>query len=130
MIRKLLIGFILISLIYFVSGKSFGGLIDYERAKRAQQARGSPAGENSIVLPSWMENLPRVQNKVEQSYDVNRDGILQTAEIKTYLRDVLEAVEQKGGFLVDTPLLKEYDQNKDGIVSRLEGRLIADQVRR
>ena len=67
-----------------------------------------------------MRTAPQVKTDNERTYDVNRDGKLQPAEVKIYLRGIIEIVEKKGGFTVNSDILKEYDKNKDGLISRIE----------
>ena len=46
---------------------------------------------------------------------------MQTSETKIFLRDVLAEIADKGSANVaDSALLKAYDKNKDGIISKLE----------
>lgn len=106
------------------------GLINYERRnnKGAPPARGGgyqPAQPAQAVAaatptPMWMKTPPQVKTAVEKVYDVNRDGKLQPAEVKIYLRSVIENVNAKGGLTVNSDILKEYDKNKDGLISRIE----------
>lgn len=86
------------------------GLINYERRNRL--LRGEPTAE----LPGWMKKIPLVKNRYERRYDVNRDGKLQTAEVKVLLRDVVRLVEKKGGALIRSDILLEYDESNSGII--------------
>lgn len=95
-------------------------------------AKGDKNKSDQIIekLPAWMIELPLAKSKTEKKYDVNRDGRLQKYETKIYLRDVLDTVDEKGGYTLDSDVLKEYDKNKDGFISRLEAIEIKNQVRK
>ena len=62
-------------------------------------------------------------------YDSNRDGKLQTAEVKIMLRDFIDVVYEKNGAMYKSPILKEYDKNKDGLINKYEAEVIDAQVR-
>lgn len=94
---------------------SFAGLINYDRL----QSRGGGGGAADSG-PLWMRQAPVATSLEEKKYDANRDGILQTAEIKIFLRDVVDTVEAKGSFTINSDILKEYDQNRDGVITRFE----------
>ncbi len=105
-------------------------MIDYERIQRLK-ARGGVTtllDKERESYPQWVITEPTVKDPVERLYDINRDSKLQTAEVKTFLRDVLEEIESKNGYLVDSDILKEYDKNKDGIISKYESDDIRKQV--
>ncbi len=70
--------------------------------------------------PRWRLQAPDATGAVERRYDINRDGILQTAETKIFLRDVIDVIEAKGGYTINSDILKEYDKNKDGVISKIE----------
>lgn len=96
------------------------GLINYDRRNRMlKESTGNPVAPEES-LPLWMQKLPPVNNRTERRYDINRDGYLQTAEVKIMLRDVIETVEEKGGAEVISDILKEYDKNRDGVINRYE----------
>lgn len=114
------------------------GLIDYERINRIKYGRpegaqsstakgGSP--NESDDFPQWLKVEPKVTNDIERQYDVNDDGKLQSAEMKVFLREVLDQIDKKGGYTVNSDALKEYDKNKDGLISRLEADAIKAYVR-
>ena len=109
------------------------GLIDYERLNRIKARREGKVMQDSSGrekdLPKWMKVEPKVSSKTEKAYDVNRDGKLQTAEVKVYLREVLNTIDDKGGYAIDSNILKEYDKNKDGVISRYEAEDLGEFVR-
>ena len=107
---------------------SYAGLINYERREKVRTAAGQ-AKTQGPPLAQWMIELPLVKNDYEKKYDSNRDGKLQTAEVKIFLRDIIDVIDNKGGFTVNSDILKEYDKNKDGLISREEGKLIKEHVR-
>ncbi len=106
---------------------SFAGLVNYDRIKRRSGGAAakpatpaSPAKPAVDTRPMWMRQAQPATTASEKKYDTNRDGILQTAEVKIFLRDVIQVVDTKGGYTVDSNLLKEYDKNRDGLISRTE----------
>jgi len=114
--------------IFFISDYCFAGLIDYKR--RLQQKTGdAPTTAAQPALPAWYTSPPLTKNKIEQKYDTNRDGKLQTAETTIFLRDVLDIIAEKGGYTIDSDILKPYDKNKDGVISRKEATTLQEQVR-
>ena len=106
---------------------SFAGLINYDRLKRrsggAAARPATPAKPAAAAVDTramWMRQAQPATTPTEKKYDTNRDGILQTAEVKIFLRDIIQIVDAKGGYTVDSNLLKEYDKNRDGLISRTE----------
>ena len=97
--------------------------VAYAQEKAKEKAKDDKAAVSAPALPVafWAETLPNVEGKIEQYYDINRDKILQTSETKIFLRDVAAEIQEKNSFNVsDSLLLKAYDKNKDGIISKLE----------
>ena len=138
--RKFLVLFLAQSfVITCVVGNSFAGLIDYNRLQkqgkalptggRAKAKAAAPTAPTQDTRPGWMKTEPKVTSKVEQPYDSNNDGKLQTAEVKIFLRDVLDQINEKGGYTINSDILKEYDKNKDGVISRYEAQDITNTVR-
>lgn len=133
--RKFLPGIFLLALLSLslYIGTAFSGLIDYERLNRIKaqrQGQNLPGKDGKEKdLPKWMKVEPKVSSKVERAYDVNRDGKLQTAEVKIFLREVLADIDEKGGYTVDSDILKEYDKNRDGVISRYEADELGTFVR-
>lgn len=115
--------------------RCFAQLINYDRLKKVQErktagataAKVAPAPE--IPMPAWRKTMPKVTTKAEQPYDVNNDGKLQPAEVKIFLRDILDEIDKKGGILISSPVLKEYDTSGDSIISRYEAEKIKQDVR-
>ncbi len=124
--------FILVGILVFVSFAevSNAGLINYDRkSKRAGKAVATPAApaagaskaqEDEPVVPFWLQTPPKVTTKDEEKYDLNKDKILQTAEVKIFLRDTVAAVDAKGGATVNSGVLKQYDKNRDNIINKYE----------
>lgn len=132
MINKRILFYILgwiVSVVF--TSYSFAGLIDYKRIKRIreQKAQGIPLSDEDKNVPDWMITEPDVTNEVEKKYDFNRDKKLQTSEIKIYLRDVIEEVNKKGGYSVDSDILKPYDKNNDAAVTKGELEKIEEHAR-
>lgn len=104
-----------------------------EKAKAAAAAAKAlkDIAEPSGPVPFWKANPPKVAGEVEKRYDINRDRILQSAEVKTLLRDVIEEVDVNKSYLynvADSAVLKEYDKNKDGIIDNIEVKVIESDV--
>ena len=113
---------------------SLAGLIDYNRLNQigARKTVSGSYGENvdEADLPSWFKVEPKVTIDEERVYDANRDGKLQKAEVKIMLRDFVDTVHEKGGAMYyRSQILKEYDINKDGVISKFEAEAIDKQVR-
>jgi len=122
--RRMLKLFICLSFMALVFiNVAYAGLINYERLNRNRNRSGVQAQR---PLPSWARELPKVRYRSEKRYDVNRDGILQTAETKVYLQDVINEIDRKGGYRVDSGILQAYDKNNDGVISKAE----VDDIRR
>lgn len=101
------------------------GLINYGRRNNPGAPAPARGGAQAkavapAAVPAWMKTPPGVKNAAEKVYDVNRDGKLQPAEVKIYLRSVIETIESKGGFTINSDVLREYDKNRDGVISRYE----------
>ncbi len=71
---------------------------------------------------------PRVTNRVERLYDLNRDGYLQPEEVNDFYKDVVSSVRNKGSFQVSSDLLRNFDANQDGRISRYEVGEISNQI--
>ena len=120
---KILITLLITSFIF--TTLSYAGLINYERRLKNLKKK---AGTTDTILAKWMKKLPRVDRRIRR-YDVNRDGVLQTAEVKIFLRDVVEDIDLRGGFFVNTDILLEYDKNKDKVIDRDEVGLIKKHLK-
>ena len=98
-------------------------------APGAKPAAAAKPAQPAVPVPVWQSSPPKVIGKIELRYDINRDGILQTAEIKILLRDALDDVKTKGFFNIgDSDLAKTYDKNKDGIIDNLEAETIKADI--
>ena len=117
--------------VFMLISNAQAGLINYKRREGATPApagggykKPAPAAKAAAAAapaaPMWMQNAPEVKTAAERVYDINRDGKLQPAEVKIFLRSVAEVVDAKGGFTVNSDILKEYDKNHDGLISRTE----------
>ena len=85
--------------------------------------------QNRPKMTAKAESMdPKVTNRVERLYDLNRDGALQKTEVNDFYKDVVSSVKNKGTFRVSTDLLKQFDANDDGKISRYEIKSIADQI--
>ncbi|MCB9772021.1 MAG: hypothetical protein H6754_05675 [Candidatus Omnitrophica bacterium] len=92
----------------------------------AQTANQQSAQDDKKVDPPapvafWATTPPKVVGKIDQRYDINRDGILSTSEVKIFLRDVVAEVMENNSYdAMASDFLRSYDKNRDGIISRLE----------
>ena len=116
----------------FFSLPSFAGLINYERLRRFKEKQA--AGEKDLkmadmVVPAWVDNEPEAKSEKEKHYDINKDGYLQIPEVKIFLRAVTAEAKEKGGYMVDSDILKEYDKNKDSYISKTEALEMAEDVK-
>ncbi|MDP8265971.1 MAG: hypothetical protein P9M07_03390 [Candidatus Aceula meridiana] len=115
---------------------AFAGLIDWERRNRYLKERQMDESQDSGTvkemtkddLPQWMKEEPKVRTRDERRYDVNRDGYFQPAESKVYLRRLLVTIEKKGKITSRSDLLKEYDVNSDGVLTKTEAKKIRRDV--
>ena len=112
----------------FVS-TALAGLVNYQRRNGVASKAAASKGDPAPIVAKWMSVLPLAQSATEKKYDVNVDGKLQTAEVKIFLRDVINVVDAKGGYAVDSDILKEYDKNKDGVINRYEVAIIKEHAK-
>ena len=116
--------------VFLTSQLSFAQLINHQRRaaggyKAPAPAEPAPAAEtpavkkNNTIAANTTPDF-KVTNQVEELYDINKDGDLQSDEVKSFLKDVSAAVEKKGNFTVSSEVLKQYDKNNDGMISRNE----------
>lgn len=94
-------------------------------AKQISYYRAEPAAEKPNKNVS---GDPLVTNRVERLYDLNRDGYLQSEEVNDFYKDVVSSVENKGSFRVSSELLRNFDANQDGRISRYEVGEITNQI--
>ena len=98
----------------------------HSQSSPAADPRQAPADLKAVKAPKpmafWAATPPEVVGKLEAKYDINVDGILQTSEVKVFLRRVSAQIKKDNiNFNIeDSKLLKAYDKNKDGIISKLE----------
>lgn len=135
-IKKILILTLAIFLLAILNN-SWAGLIDPNKPRKTNASiyKKKPAGqalekrEAEKPLPSWLKSEPKVTTDAEKTYDINRDGKMQSSEVKIFLRDVVDEAQEKGGYRFDSPVLKEYDKNGDSVISRYEAEEINKLVR-
>lgn len=114
-------------IIVFVCEISSAQLINYGRRSRYLREDNPDISEDDV--PQWAQELVAPQNADERRYDINRDGLLQSAEVKVYLRDIIERVEDREYINVTTDLLREYDKNRDGVINTIEIELMKEHVK-
>lgn len=114
-------------------------LIDYKRREKRQAVKAvasvtpkvkdnpmKPYVNKPVILSPKVEAIdivtsnPKVSTRIERIYDMDRDGNLQEDEILEFFSDVVDSVKKKGRFLVSSDLLKSFDTNSDGKISRYE----------
>lgn len=100
-------------------------------AEVAQPQSEEPAVMEISPEPMVMDTSSdfKVTNRIEEIYDANKDGALQSSEVTAFKKDVVSAVFKKGSFTVSSELLKEYDQNDDGKISKSESEAIESAIR-
>lgn len=130
--RTLYVFFVGTVFLFTLATKSLAGLVDWDARNRylkaqAEAAKSSPQDAKvSTDLPRWMQVEPTVKTQDEQKFDVNKDGLFQPAETKVYLRTVYQDVQDGSGQNVtgkdvqNSEVLKEYDMNKDGMITKSE----------
>ncbi|OGX24816.1 MAG: hypothetical protein A3D10_07085 [Omnitrophica WOR_2 bacterium RIFCSPHIGHO2_02_FULL_48_11] len=125
--KKIIVWSGIVLLMFLLVDIGRAGLIDYERLNNKRRGdKGAAAPRLGVtkpvapVGPVWAIQTPKAMAVIEKRYDTNRDGLLQTSEIKIFLRYVITIVEEKGGYTVDSDILKSYDKNRDGVINRYE----------
>ena len=116
--RKVICALICFILMVFTFGLTVDAqLINYDRLKKQAARRG----ENIVTgEPLWLQGEVPVKNRYEKRYDINRDGKLQKAEVKVFLREVVKSVETRGRFFVNSDILKDYDRDNSKNIERNE----------
>ncbi len=123
-------GFFLIATIVGGRDVQAQGVVDWnKRLREYKKAKGKEAEKLKKELPSWVLSMPKATTDEEKLYDVNDDLYLQIPEVIIFLRDKLDKIEEEGGVTVSSAILKEYDKNKDGFISKEEAKVIKEQVR-
>ena len=111
-------------------------LINYDRrnrrpgaapaATRRPAVRAKTVKPPSVALgtgtsaPGWKDIAPSAKSRLERQYDFNRDGKLQSSEVKQYLRYVIRQIERRGTYKYKSDFLTVYDKNGDGAISKAE----------
>ncbi len=103
-------------------------------ASNAQQAVSrSGYNQSSSAITETVSSVTgskiRVSNRIEEMYDLNKDGNLQTTEVNSFLKDVVSAVQRKGTFSASSSILKQYDKNNDGLINAAESKAIQQSLR-
>ena len=142
MAKNIMIVAVLSVLIFVVTPDGYAQLIDWSRRQGTPPAApaSAPVRQRAVSTPSqptvaptrqpgWLQTAPSVSSRTDRRYDVNRDGKLQSAEIKVFLRDVIDQISRRGSYKVDSQLLEEYDKNNDGIIDRSEVRDLVGDVK-
>lgn len=102
-------------------------LINYGRQSKFLKSTNPDLTEEEAI-PKWARDLVEPQNDEERRYDINEDGLLQTAEVKVYLRAIIRRVAERAYVNATTDILREYDKNKDGVINSYEVDLIKEHV--
>ncbi len=98
----------------------------HKEGKKAKDHPMKPYVSKPVILSPNVKVLdiissnPNVSTRIERIYDMDRDGRLQKDEILEFFSDVVDSVKKKGRFLVSSDLLKFFDENSDGKISRYE----------
>lgn len=123
-------------------------MINYERRKKRQEKVINLRAQTGPTTPTQtqtqnqatrhqsvrdeiarvMQSQPKVANRTERLYDSNRDGLLQEDEIKNFYSDVVSATERRGQFRISSELLRGFDSDEDGRISRLEASNIRTRI--
>lgn len=99
---------------------------DRKAEQKLNYYRGDYAAES--VDREELSAQPRVTNRVERLYDLNRDGYLQQDEVADFYRDVVSSVQNRGSFRVSSELLRDFDADQDGRISRYEVSEISNRL--
>lgn len=126
--KKALFATITLALIGMTVVSGHAQLINYGRRSKFLRST-NPNMSDEDAIPQWAKELPEPQNAEEESFDINRDGKLQSAEVKVYLRGIMKRVEARSYVNVTTDILREYDKNKDGVINVSELALMREHVK-
>jgi len=127
-VKKALFATITLVLIGMTVVSGHAQLINYGRRSKFLRST-NPNMSDEDAIPQWAKELPEPQNAEEESFDINRDGKLQSAEVKVYLRGIMKRVEARSYVNVTTDILREYDKNKDGVINVSELALMREHVK-
>lgn len=126
--KKILINFIFLFCVLSVTYSS-AQLINYERRNKAVS---QPQEIKAVVVEAhpkkdYIEKKEAIKaktiiqlNDAESIYDQDSNGKLDDNEKKNFFKSVILAIEEEGLFKVNSELLKEFDRNGDGEISRYE----------
>jgi len=122
---------LVVALFFFFPGTAAAQPAPAAETPAAKDAATTKPEEPAVPLTFWQATPPKVNGEIEKRYDINRDKILQSAEIKILLRDVVDEVTENKAYFyntADSALLKEYDKNKDGIIDNIEIKIIEQDL--
>ena len=132
---KKILTFVIFTVIFAISSSiSNAGLINNERRQKNQPnastktasttkqtvatQKASNAPQNAVM--KILKSNQKVVGYAESKYDLNRDRVLQEAEMKALLSDVVTASASTSGHRISSEFLNEFDVNKDGYIDRYE----------
>ena len=105
-------------------------LIDYNRRNKTQQAAPAAKAPTVRMQPeTTAAATTKVLTRQERRYDLNGDGVLQSDEVIMLLKDVVDGVEKDGRYVVNSDVLKQYDSNDDGYISKYEAAAIMKVIK-
>ncbi len=112
-------------LLGFVSSQvCFAQMINYNRrnknAASASKTPPAPAAPAAASMPAAAK---------EEAYGMNENKADQPAENNVLLKDVVAAVNKNGSYKVNSDVLKKYDKNNDGIISKAEAKALEADIR-
>ncbi len=90
------------------------------KEKKARYGRTAKVEKKTKQTINVLDANPKVSSRIERIYDVNQDGSLQRDEVSEFLKDVVSSVERRGEFSARSELLKKFDNDEDGLISRAE----------
>lgn len=120
--------FLLVSIL-FISPDVFAGLIDYEKRNQDPPKRSPTDTQIQKNQSKSTQQAIRVTNRSERMYDKNKDGWLQSDELAEYLTDVINTVQRKGDFQVNSDFLGQFDKDEDGHIGYYETINIREYLR-
>ena len=112
------------------------GIVDKkERSawKKLQKERIDMDGDG-VISPKerrlcWRHARSRVNTNLEKKYDANKDGWLESAEVREMLNAKQALIKSKGKAKVDSTIEEEYDINKDGTLDKKEAKVLRKDLK-
>ena len=112
--RRLIVSVAVFVLLSFIGSQVCSAqLINYKRRNRA----GAPAPKPAPAAPAVAPAAPAAAQ--EETY-----GMTNTA-----LKEAVAAVNENGSTKGNSDILKKYDKNKDGMISKAEAKAIEADIR-